>query len=359
MYDLFQQADKPRDGRLVSPELPYLQRTYQRDIANVQTYYRRNPKKVASDNPLAAILNHIPLRLDMDDARYVRFVEDMTEQLSRAFGFTSSVSKGRMRTSGLTLGPMSTEAVVTSYAYFDITKAGSRWQSYVPYKYLYHSRTDLGLPLMNNTTPGRATGVGLLHIPMLALQYRYWRLWQRDRFKEQSEPINAFIGGFVLPNALGSYLDIAVFNRIDRMSQGINTPKFPTAHPFFLTDYTPRIDRLAKETLTQLIKQGQSIEQVLYSVPAITQNSLLSVVQLPREPVTYQNTWALMMARLPYVAFVVRQCKATSFGSPLEIERITESLREAANNSLFSGVAPADTLSTFNGQLKALRELLK
>lgn len=359
MYDLFQQATKPRDGRVVSPELPYLQRTYTRDIENVQTYYRRNPKRVASDNPLAAILNHIPMRLDMDDKRYVQFVEDMSEQLVRQFGFTSSMTKGRMRTGGLTLGPMSTEAVLSSLADFNITKAASQWQEYVPYKYLYHSRTDLGLPLMNNTTPGRATGVGLLNIPMLALQFRYWRQWQRQRFGDQPEPVNAFIGGFVLPNTLSSYLDIAVFNRIDRMSQGIATPKFPTAHPFFLTDYQPRVDRLAKETLGQLIKSGQRIEQVLYSMPAITQDSLLSVVQLPREPVTYQNTWALMMARLPYVAFVVRQCKATTFGDPVEIERITEALREAANNSLFSGVAPAETLSAFNGQLKTLRELLK
>lgn len=208
MYDLFKRPATRFTGAMTYPQLAYLNRHFQTQVRDVKKFYYLHPKFVDAKNALGNLLIHIPIRTDLDDQRYSRYVEDMSSGVSRAFGFTSPVYRGKVHESGVVLGPRTNEVVITISTQVDVTNFDREWYKASAVRCLYHTRTDLGLPVLNNTTPGAGWGVTTVDIPMLALQYRYWLKYQVDHM-EQKESVYRFIGGFVLPNMIDSYLDIA------------------------------------------------------------------------------------------------------------------------------------------------------
>lgn len=359
MYDLFRQPPKRFRGAFHFPELPYLKRSMQGLIKDVQSYYRRYPKRVDADNRLGNLLIHIPRRWDLDDHRYVRFVEDASQGVSRAMGFTSSSYRGRVHENGIILGKKTDEVVITTLASFDVNNAKRDWINWAPYQYLYHTRADVTLPVLNNTTPGKGHGVATLNIPMLALQYRYWLKRQHDIHGDEKESVYRFIGGIVLPNVLTSYIDIAIFNRWSRQSRGIGTPKYPMAHPFYLTDFSQRIDALGAKVLETQAHRGGDIEQAVYTTPMIVHERLWDVMALPKDPVSRANEWAFQLARLPYVSYVVRTTALEHQGDRRYLNELYTSLVDASNDSIFSGVGSSSIVRKYRESIRQLIVLLE
>lgn len=353
MYDLFAPHMRRNIGSQQPPELRYLERTYQREIRDVQQYYRRYPKRMNSANVLANVLFHLPARDDMDDRRYVRYIEDTAPGVTRAFGFVSSVYKGRVQSGGVTLGPETDEVVVASQEDFAFDRPEKQWWYWMPYRFLYHTRHDPNLPILNNTTPGKGFGVGVLNVPMLALQYRYWRRYQKE-LQGTEDDVYRFIGACVLPNLLPSYFEIAYFNRLDLLSKGLKTRNYPTPHPFYLTDYSRQLNQMAEKTLDTYMRRGQDLEQLAGVVPMVLSDSLLSLMQLPKDPVTRQNEWAFLLALLPYVDFLVHYAIRHGHIEGYFMNEVHKTLRDALRDRSFTGVGGSKMIAKWRGQLQQL-----
>jgi hypothetical protein len=358
MYDLFRQPARRFTGELTFPELPYLRRSFAQQLDDVKAYYRRFPKRVDADNLLGNLLLHIPQRTDLDDRRYLRFVEDTAQGVARAFGLTSSTYRGKVHEGGVTLGSKTDEVVLVSYGVVDVNNAKRDWRNWAAYRYLYHTRTDLGMPIPNNTTPGKGYGVAVLDIPMLALQYRYWLQQQKERF-EQKESVYRFIGGVVLPNTIDSYLDIAMFNRLARQAQGIGMSRFPTPHPFYLTDFSGRVDLLCQKILASQERRSDDLEQVVATTPMLVQDRLWDVLRLPKDPVTRANEWALQLARLPYVRYLIETAVRGERGDRQYLNELYTSLMEAGYDQVFAGVGSPEIVKHYRQQLRGLVALLE
>ncbi|MND75935.1 hypothetical protein D3C81_199810 [compost metagenome] len=329
MYDLFKGVPSRKTSPYVFPDLIYVRRSYVGMLEDVKSYYRRNPKQVDGKNILGNILLHIHMRMDLDDRSFAAMVEDVCDPLIKAFGMTSSISKGKSHVGGVTLGAATSEVIIANTETFDTTDLKQTWRELQPFRYLYHSRTDLNLPIMNNTTPGKGYGVASLNIPMLAVMYRYW-LRHHVPQDGPKDSIYRFIGGFVLPNAIDSYLDIAFFNRLARAAQGIGTPNFPIAHPFYLTDMAPRIDRVCTVVNGASAHRSKDIEQLAWATPVLSGENLFHTAGIPRDPVTRQNEWAIILARLPYVKYLVSQVLSTANGTDgAELGKVKIALLEA------------------------------
>lgn len=360
MYELFVRPPRRFTGAITFPEISYLRRSIEHQVKEVKAYYRRHPKRVDADNKIANVLYHIPRRWDLDDRRYVRFVEDTAEGVARAFGFTSSLYRGRVHESGVTLGPKTDEVVLSTYrgmGGFDLQHAAKQWRDWAPYKLLYHTRTDLGMPILNNTTPGKGHGVGVLNIPMLALQYRYW-LKEQSQNGEQTESVYRFIGSYPLVNILDSYVDIALFNRLSRQARGVGTQRHPTPHPFYLTDYSRRFETINHKILETQERRSGDIEQLVYTTPMMLHESLWGVMRLPTDPVNRQNEWALQLARLPYIRYIVEEGVKPHQGDRRYLNEIYTSLIEASQDNIFSGVGSATMVKTYRENIRQLIKLL-
>ena len=359
MYDLFKGVPSRKTSAYVFPELIYVKRVYRGMIDDVKSYYRRYPKHVTGGNILGDILRHIHIRMDLDDRAFAAMVEDTCDPLVKSFGMTSSISRGKSFTKGVTLGEATSEVIIANTERFDTSNLKQTWRELTPFRYLYHSRTELNLPIMNNRTPGKGYGIATINIPMLAVMYRHW-LKQHQPTDGTNDTIYRFIGGFVLPNAINSYLDIAFFNRLARSAQGIGSPSFPTPHPFYLTDMTQRMEHAITIVNASSVRRNDDIEQLAWCTPVISDENLFQTAGIPRDPVTRQNEWAIILARLPYVKYLVSQALKGANG----IDRsafadIKVALLEARWDNTVRTIGDPELARIYETQVAQVLELIK
>jgi len=359
MYSLFRDAPNRKLGQSVDPGLGYIRRQYAGLINDVQNYYRKAPKYVASNNLFATIIQQFEITERLDDAEWANLVERWAKGVIPRLGIVSPINKGTVYTKGITLGPQAEEIAVASYEKFKIEGLGKVWRTLKPVRYLYHTRTDMMLPIMNNTTPGRAFGVLSINIPMLMVQYRYWLRWQATQGVQQFENAYRFVGSILLPSLIESFLDIAFFNRLDRQSQGIPNTPFPSPHPFYITDLSEKLKRIEESINFEAILKGIEIEGLAAITPMIVKPNLFEVLKLPREPITYQNQWAMTMSRLPYVRYLIRMVMRNHGYDASQVNAVLIDLIEGSNDQIFNQMGNTEFVKTFRKQITELIDDIK
>lgn len=359
MYMLFRDVPNRRLGQTIDPQFVYTRRTYRNLIQDVRNYYRSAPKYVAATNLFALLIQQFVINMNIDDDTWTRQIELQAKGAARNLGLVSPINKGKIFTTGITLGPNSEEIAIASYEKFNREGLGKVWRDLKPVKYLYHTRTDTSLPIMNNTTPGRAYGVITVNIPMLMVQYRYWLRWQKANNVEQFENTYRFVGSILLPSMIESFLDISFFNRIDRASQDIPNPTYPVQHPFYITDMNPRLDKMAEKINFESILKGIEIEGLAWITPMIVSENLFKVMELPREPVTYQNEWAFALARLPYVRYLIRMVMRNHGYDRSQINEVLIDLIESSRDQIFNNLGSSEFAKTFRKQVQQVIDDIK
>lgn len=305
MFSLFRKGPTRKLGQVIDPSLNYIRRIYAEQIKDIKSYYRRSPKHVESNNIFAQIIQHVNIEFKTDDATYAKLVDDRVSAITRAFGIVSSINKGKVFEGGITLGPATSEILVSTSDIFDTKDLKSRWFNLTPVYYLYHTRTDTNLPIMNNTTPGKGYGVTVVNIPMLMVMFRYWYKWNQLNRPNEIPDVQRFIGSFVLPNMIDSYLDISFFNRLSRQAFGIKNFNFNIQHPIYITDMNPRIDKFTESINREAVAKGVELEALAYITPMIVKPNLYEVMKLPNDPITRNNEQAYTLAWLPYLKYLI------------------------------------------------------
>lgn len=362
MFSLFSRPPvRSNIGMITPPEKPYLERVYTEIIKDIVEHYHRYPKRVDSDNLFGRLLTLIPRRWDLDDRRYLRYVDDASEPLSRAFNFVSSMYRGRVYENGVMLGKEADEIIITHHAGIptDIDQP-MNWRYWSPITFLYHSLYDLQMPIMNNHLRVKGKVIVSIDIPLMALQYRRWLKRQKHEIEDQKESVNRYVGGYLLPNAVRSYFDIAVFNRLEHLSDGKRLLKFPSVHPFYITDFSQRIDNALNLIRTDAERRRVDVEAFVYTTPMILEKSLYHLLKrLPDQPVTHNNEWAFVAARLPYVRYLVNHAIGKDVGDKSYTNTIYESIIESGYDNIFSGVGSSRVIQGFKKELHTLKETIE
>lgn len=359
MYALFRDAPSTARGQALDPNIIYIRRTYKDLIGYVKGYYRKAPKAVSSPNLIADIIQQFYIDDTVDDNQWSMLVERQSLAIARNFGLGSALFRGKVFDKGITLGPECNELAMASFERINYSSTNTPWIELVPVKYLYHTRTDINLPVMSNTTKGKGHGVITINIPMLLVQYRYWLRAQRARGVEQYENAYRFVGSIVLPNMLESYLDIAYFNRLARQAQGIKNVKFPTAHPFYLTDLTDKVDRFITYVNDENSRKGIDPESLAWITPALVKDNLFKVMALPREPLSYQNEWIYTLARFPYVKYLILMLKKNPGYDRAQVNEILIELINARTDSIFNTMGSTEFIKHFKKESEDLIKLIK
>uniref|UniRef100_A0AB39CCX8 Virion structural protein n=1 Tax=Pseudomonas phage RVTF4 TaxID=3236931 RepID=A0AB39CCX8_9VIRU len=332
MYTLFRDDPVGSKGVVLDPKRPQIQRNVARVMEDVTNYYRRHPKVVDARNLFSLIISHFVLEYRSDDAQWAKKCEDQAKLLIRNLGLTDAINRGKIFDKGVTLGPECEEVVISSIERFDTQGLRSRWRQLKPVRYLYHTRSDTNLPIMNNKTPGKGYGVIMINIPMLMVQYRHWVYNNFGAVDGDSVNHYKFIGAHVLVDSLESYLEIAYFNRLSRMAYKLPATKYPLPHPFYIPDYTNDIDAMAKRTIEQRVMFTGMITELAQSTPMIMKDNLWQVIQLPKGPVTIQNEWALALARIPYIKYLVDSVKKAPGYDKTQTNIVLRELQEAMHS---------------------------
>ncbi len=313
MHTLFNYQTTVQQGIIKFPEWSWVRDGLKRNLGTTIAYYRRNPQAVRSEHFLVRLLQSIAVPQSHNLERYYANVDALALHLASALKMTSSISVGKIW-DGVFYGEGSSEILVATDQDFDPLWAHKNWENLPAVTVLRHFRSDLGLNLPDGRNTGTETGLAVIaiNIPMLAIQYRAFRLNEIEnaRFSDSQRSIMQFVHMYVLPNMLPSQTDLAVFNRIDNLSKGAPIGESRKAHPFYLPDgYDRRANRIQQDILRNFENESPDFVTILRSIPAVTKESMELVLRTPNVAPTRQVDWAITIARLPGLAFLTRVAK--------------------------------------------------
>ena len=265
---------------------------------------------VQSSHFLIRLLQSITVPQSQNLERYYDNVDMIALNLSMALKMTSAIYKGTVF-NGVFYGHGNTEILFAHNDSFDPFLAHDNWQRIMPVKVLRHSRSDLGLNLPNGINTGIEDGLAIIsiNIPMLAVQYRAFRLNEMEVTagdNESQRSIMQFIHMYVLPNMLESHLDYAIFNRMRNLELGIPMGQSVKDHPFFLPDYIRNVDHAQLGILDLIHKLPKDYEGTLKNIPLITKESAYDLLEIPDIPLTLQVIPTVFLASLQIFNYLAR-----------------------------------------------------
>lgn len=361
MHTLFNDPPVASRGALTFPHFNYVRKQIQTNLERVVNYYRVSPMYYHSDHILVKILQSLNVNIHQDLVVYRDKVEDRTDAVARSLRLTTASQAGEVPEEGFFYGLGSDEVVVAIDAPFPLTKVRDDWENLQPIRWLRHPKTDMNLdiPMGRQTSEEEGLSVILINIPMLACQYRQWRLRELRDNPENPRSVTQFIGLYPIPNSLYSQIDVAFMNRFITTMQGEAIPEVRDNHPFYLNNYERHLDGEIDKMLTVINRKSLKFENLLESLLPIHANSFREVIELPKIPPTRQVLWALTLARLPISIFLGHwHGMVGTRNNGQEINRMRRSLIELENDKALKQGLPREARSYVEGEVELLEALL-
>lgn len=345
MYSLFNLVPPSSVGVQRYPEWNYVRDGLRRNLATVVKYYRKNPIAVKSSHFLVRLLQSITVPQSQPIDRYYDNVDALSLNLSMALKMTSAIYDGRIF-DGVFYGEGSSEVIIAHNDSFDIYDAEKHWENLQPIKVLRHPFSDLGLSIPDGRRNGVETGLSVIaiNIPMLALQYRMFRLNEmRMNPMDSQRSIYHFVHMYALTNMLFSHLDVAVFNRINNLQTGAPMGDVVRKHSFYITDYGSKLNQVQSKILKALDRMSHDFVSTLMTVPLVVKDSLAQAVEMPDVVPTRQVVWALLVARTPVLGFLFRTAKdGANTRNQQQMSQIRRSITQYRTERLFARHLAAD-----------------
>jgi hypothetical protein len=347
MHTLFNFATTVQQGIIKFPEWSWVRDGLKRNLGTTIAYYRQNPQAVRSEHFLVRLLQSIAVSQSQNLDRYYANVDALALHMSMALKMTSSISVGKIW-DGVFYGEGSQEVLLAHDQEFDPLWAHKNWQNLPSVTVLRHFRSDLGFNLPDGKKTGSEEGLAVIaiNIPMLAVQYRAFRLNEINeaRFTDSQRSVMQFIHMYVLPNMLPSHVDLAIFNRIDNLAKGAPIGESSKGHPFFLPDtYAKRSLKIQQDILRNFERETLDFVTIMRSIPAVTKEAMDLVFRTPAVAPTRQVDWALTVSRLPMLSFLFRVAdQGGRLRNQREINQIVRSVLAYRTGNVMRARLPED-----------------
>lgn len=358
MYNLFNLDTAASLPVISTGNWRYVRDGLRQNLETVIRYYHRYPMSVKADHFLIRLLQSITVSKMLPIDRYYDNIDGLFSlNLGMALRMTSPLSQGHLF-NGDFYGPGTKEILIATTEVFDPIWAEKHWQELTPIRVLRHPRSDLGLTLLNGKKGGIEDGIAVIaiNIPMLAIQYRsFWLREKRlaEEYGESPRGIGMFVHMYALPNMLPSHLDYVVFNRINNLLTGAPMGVATGKPPFYLTDFSSKINATQKTMLEQLTKQSKNFIATLFNLGAVTRLNMKEVMEVPDLAPTRQILWALALSRLPMMDFLTRFGTEAGFAkNGQEINRMRQAIRRYDNDKILSHALPVEDYFEVHGQLQ-------
>lgn len=346
----------------------YAREGLRHNLRKVVTFYQSHSMAVESEHFLVRLLQSITIPKALPLERYYANVDALSLNLGMALKMTSSISKGHVFR-GTFYGPGCTEVLIADNVDFDIVAADRNWEHTQAIRVLRHPRSDLGLNLPDGKKTGTETGIAVIaiNIPMLAVQYRAFRLSEDAYAAETNEPgrtIQQFIHMHVLPNMLYTHFDYVMLNRIYNLQRGAPLGESTKLHPFYITDFSQKLNAVQTTILTNLKAVGQDFTGILRSIPAVTKDNLEDALVVPDMAPTRQVIWALALSRFPAIDLMVDLSQGgnqagANIRNQTQLNALMQAIRSYRTGGVFSSVLERDDLYDVDSEMDAIVDKLR
>ena len=310
MFELFNDEPANNAGKIILPQFIYLRGVLDRDIGQIINYYQNEVTSVPNEHLLVKFLMSLNVSMKRDLQNYIDTAGDVGMMVAQSMRLTSSLGYGSIFSPGPFYGRKTEEIVIIEDSPFDIYKAQQDWRALRPVRVLSHPFTDMSLGRCNGNYNGSTeSGIAVIaiNVAMLALQYRCW--YEQERQPDPSEAartVHQFVSMYPITNMIYSHVDVAFFNRLVAQFLIEKVAPYRKCHPFFVVDISARVDAVIEQQLQVLESSSKTFDQILSAVPGATHGDLRDVIRMPRVIPTRQVKWAMIVARLQLIRFLVQ-----------------------------------------------------
>lgn len=331
MQTLFRLEDDSNVGIVSAPEWNYVRSGLQKNLNTVVQYYQRFPSRVDGSSLIQKILYSIGIPRDLPIDRFYAAVNSRALNAAMALGFTTSISKGQIFYDNF-YGGKCPEVIIGHTTGFDFYQAQRNWEQLQPITILRHPKSDLAMHIPDGGVTSSEEGLAVIavNIPMLAIQYREWRL-REDAMAlaagENPRPVGNYIYSYPLTNAVYSHVDVALFNRLYNRLHGYPNGVTQRRHSFATVDFTRRLDDIQDLLLGILSRNHRQFDGVLKTVPMVSTPDLSRLAELPDTVPTRQVLWGLSAARIKMLSFMFQaQGDEARLRNASEVNRVIRNL---------------------------------
>ena len=278
----------------------YIKRRYLNELYKIRDYYYNKDNAVDNRHPLSKIITNVAPDINADVVDYLKIVEINAPFLAKQFGIVSNKSAGSIF-KNVFYQYNSSEILLLVNNDIDVFSIENNWRDLKPLRCIYTPNTDLDLHMPNGTKSFDTESLSVFEIDltMMVLQYKYWAL-ERTR-NDKSTNSNVFISTIVLPNTIGSILDLTLFNRYIAISTGVTIPNFDINYPFNVLDLSRGVDSIYKKIAKDTVDSSIYLEQLLESVPTIYNNNMHEALLINKPFYNKQSEWVLWVSRIKYI----------------------------------------------------------
>lgn len=305
--ELFTHRFQTRGAVATPPQWNYVRSVLQRSLNKAVNYYQQANLPVMGGHPLLHFLLNINVPVRSDLQRYVASVESYALINAGQLGFCTSWNAGKFH-AGKFYGPGCTEIYIATDEYVDPQYVHDNWRDYASVEVLAHPKSDLNVQYCNGQDYSKELGLVILKVNVVALlvQFRAFYLHQMTLDPSLRKSLNRFIGGVVIPNMMRSHLEIALLNRLAHVhfNGGQSPEDLFRKHVFAVTADAAQVDPVLPKILEITQRGVGSFNVLLQQLPAIQSVDMDDVLMLPEVAPTRQINWALLCARLKYIAFL-------------------------------------------------------
>lgn len=356
MYNLFTSLAGTSAASFAFPAYDYIRSAMLKDIDRLVDFKRTFPKAVRSDHLLVKTLQSLNITFDGNIDIYRSFVEARTTQFSGGLGYTSDYYRGKpfYGSKAQFYGNKTVEIIIATDEDFDLKGARLTWKSWRPVRVLAHPRSDVTIETLDGSNTFSESGICVIevNIPMLACQYQLWKEEQRMMNVEIPRNVGHFIMMYPLTNAVYSHIDVSIFNRMSRRLLNEPVGQADRYVPFYVTDYSKRIDDHCVDSLNRFIRNPMPWKDVLKNIPCLIDENMYNVVRLPKMNRTAQVIWAMTAARLNMTTFLLALRKRSKdFKNTEEVTLIKRALVNLDTGKLLHNGLPASLSKWFESYI--------
>lgn len=308
MYQLLNQSPLNFGGGMTFPEFRRVRDGLRLTVERVKKYRRENPRNITGGHLLLRLMGSIPYSNGPTDQVFNDKISDVALLFTQSLKMTSALSRGQLWRPGPFLGNKVQEVIIADTDQWDVKAGLERWEELSPIRYLYHPMTSLNMPVADDQFASTESGIAVIsiNIPMLASQYRAWRR-ANSVVDESPRTVGQFLQAYPLPNMLDSYADIAILNRLTNLYFGIESPRDTERHhTFFVTNWDKEVDSLLERWLLLASSKRWDFDTLVSHIPTVSSEDLHETLRLPEQAYSTQISWAVLLARVMLIAFLVQ-----------------------------------------------------
>lgn len=313
MLSLFTHRHFPRGQISLVPKTPWYIQRIQENVKRQQDYAASIAKGVYANHPLVQAIKHAgdyqlgPVELqELADSRY--------SYIAKALKFTTEFNRGTF--DALKIYPSRDSMIYASSEYVRPFGAVANWMDLKPVKCLWSDAPFVDMSIPDNRLPVKDhfTSVSV-DIPLMALMYKGFK--ESRRARELSGELSSvlgeehFVAMHVLPSILNSQVDVTCMSAMIAVFEGRYEDSHRVSTHMYLPSYAADYRYLCTKILERITDTRMQYVHILQHIPGIYQTNALEYLQLPDFAETTQVNWAMMVARLKVINFLLEVGGAT------------------------------------------------